>query len=414
MNSTNERRVVVTGMGTVNPLGNSVDQTWNSIMGGTSGIGPITRFDPTDYATRIAGEVRNFDYTGAFSEEMLKKARRMDPFCHYAVAAVAEAVAQSGLTDLPPEQVGVSVGSGIGGIDVQHQNSIAFERHGPKRVSPFYIPMTIGNMASGVISMIYGFTGPNLSVQTACATGNHSIAMAMLIIESGMATAMVAGGTESPIYPFAVAGFSNMRVLSTRNDSPQTASRPYDRDRDGLVVGEGAAILILEEYQHAKERGADIVCEVVSCGMSADAYDFVAPEPEGRGAFRAMQMALEQGRTSTDDVDYINTHGTSTQLGDVAELRGIHRLFGGEGPQISSTKSYHGHLLGATAGLEAIITARTLATGTVPANINIFERDPELPKVSLPVEPLEMPVQMALSNSFGVGGHNSSLLLRRV
>jgi len=417
MSTTNgaERRVVITGMGTVNPLGHNVKETWESITAGASGIGLITRFDTSEFSTRIAGEVKNFDYTGAFSDDMLKKARRMDPFCHYAAAAVSEAVAQSGISDLPPEDVGVAVGSGIGGIEVQHSNSIAFDRHGPKRVSPFYIPMTIGNIASGIISMMYGFTGPNLSVQTACATGNHSIAMAMLILRSGMAKVMIAGGTESPIYPFAVAGFSNMRVLSTRNDSPQTASRPYDRDRDGLVVSEGAAILILEEYEHAKQRGADILCEVVSCGMSADAYDFVAPEPEGKGAFKAMEMALTQGHTDPEAVDYINTHGTSTQLGDVAELRGISRLFGGaDGPHISSTKAYHGHLLGATAGLEAIITIKAISTGTVPANINLFEPDPELPEASLPRETLETRLETALSNSFGFGGHNSSLLLKRI
>lgn len=409
------RRVVITGMGTVNPLGATVNETWESLLEMKSGIGPISRFDVADFPTRIAGEIKDFDYSEHFNGEFTKKAKRMDPFCHYAVAAAKEAAEQSGLTSIAPDRVGVAVGSGIGGINVQHTNSIAFDRHGPRRVSPFYIPMTIGNMASGVLSIIYGLTGPNLSLQTACATANHSIAQAMLIIKSGMADAMLAGGTESPITPFAVAGFSRMQVLSTRNDAPETASRPYDQNRDGLVVGEGAAIFVLEEYEHAMRRGAAIVCEVASCGMSADAYDFVAPHPDGAGARQAMEMALDQASLDAGEIGYINAHGTSTKVGDIAEAKAIHQVFNGsQSFNVSSTKSYHGHLLGAAGGIEAILTAKALTEGVIPANINLFDPDPELPPIPLPTQARETRFTAALSNSFGFGGHNSSLLLRAV
>jgi 3-oxoacyl-[acyl-carrier-protein] synthase II len=402
-------------MGTVNPLGTTVDSTWNAILERRGGIGALTRFDASDSPTRIAGEIKDFDYTDHFEGGMAKKAKRMDPFCHYAVAAAKEAAEQSGLASVSPDRVGVAVGSGIGGINVQHTNSVAFDRHGARRVSPYYIPMTIGNMASGVLSMVFRLTGPNLSLQTACATANHSIAQAMLIIRSGMADAMLAGGTESPLTPFAVAGFSRMQVLSTKNDEPETASRPYDRDRDGLVVGEGAAILVLEEYEHAKRRGAPVICEVASCGMSADAYDFVAPHPEGAGAHQAMKMALDQARIDPEEIGYINAHGTSTQPGDIAEAKAIYRLFNGsKALKVGSTKSYHGHLLGAAAGLEAVITAKALSCGVIPANINLFDRDPELPPIPLPTEAEETRIDAALSNSFGFGGHNSSLLLRSI
>lgn len=413
----NGRRVVVTGMGTVNPIGNTVQETWNSILAGKSGIGGITRFDASNLACKIAGEVKNFDYGAFFPEEMKKNAKRMDVFCHYAVAAMQEAAAQAGLAGLSERnRIGVCVGSGIGGLNVQHENSVALATKGDRRVSPFYIPMSIGNMASGIISMMYGITGPNLSLQTACATANHAIAMGSLIIRDGSADVMIAGGAEGTISEISVAAFSNMRALSTRNDSPETASRPYDKGRDGFVMGEGAAILVLEEYEHAKRRGADIICEVLSCGMSGDAYDFVAPDPEGKGALLSMRMALEHAGLNPADIGYINAHGTSTPVGDIAELQGIWEIVKGN-PQatpVGSTKSYHGHLLGATAGLEAIITAVAIREGTVPANINIFERDPELPPVVLPIEPIRKPIKAALSNSFGFGGHNSSLILGAV
>ena len=411
------RRVVVTGMGTVNPLGLTVAETWEAILAGKSGIGPVTRFDASRFSCRIAGEVKGFDYAPFFPEEMRKNAKRMDTFCHYAAAAAAEAAAQSGFPGLPrKDRIGVCVGSGIGGLNVQHENSVALETKGDRRVSPFYIPMSIGNMASGIISMIYGITGPNLSLQTACATANHAVAMARLLIADGQAEVMIAGGAESTINELAFAGFANMRAMSTRNDSPETASRPYDVDRDGFVMGEGAAILVLEEYEHAKKRGAPIVCEVLACGMSGDAYDFVAPDPEGKGALHAMRAALDQARIPASDLGYINAHGTSTPVGDVAEAAGIWEIVKADpkATLVGSTKSYHGHLLGATAGLEAIITALALQRGVVPANRNLFNRDPELPAVELPVEPVEKPMKAALSNSFGFGGHNSSLVLGKV
>ncbi len=411
------RRVVVTGMGTINPIGHTVKETWSSIQAGKSGVGGITHFDASKLSCRIAAEVKDFDYALFFPEDMKKNAKRMDAFCHYAVAAMQEAAAQAGLAGLTARhRIGVCVGSGIGGLNVQHENSVALATKGDRRVSPFYIPMSIGNMASGIISMMYGLTGPNLSLQTACATANHSIAMADLIIRDGSADVMVAGGAESTISEVSVAGFANMRAVSTRNDSPETASRPYDVDRDGFVMGEGAAVLILEEYEHAKRRGAEIICEVLSCGMSGDAYDFVAPDPEGKGALLAMRAALEKARLNPSDLGYINAHGTSTPVGDVAELKGIWEIIKGDpaATPVGSTKSYHGHLLGATAGLEAIITALAIKEGLVPANINIFNRDPALPPVVLPTEMLKKPMKAALSNSFGFGGHNSSLILGAV
>lgn len=411
------RRVVVTGMGTVNPLGNSVAESWDAVVNRRSGIAEITRFDASHLSCRIAGEVRNFDYTTYFDGEMAKKAKRMDHFCHYAVAAAAEAVDQAGVSDLEHlNRIGVGVGSGIGGLNVQHENSVALETRGARRVSPFYIPMSIGNMASGLLSMKYGFTGPNISLQTACATANHSIAMSQLIIRSGMADLMIAGGSEGVVDELAIAAFANMRALSSRNDDPQGASRPYDRDRDGFVLSEGAAILVLEEYEHARKRGAPILCEVRACGMSGDGYDFVAPDPEGRGAALAMRMALDQAQLSPNDVDYVNTHGTSTPVGDIAEINGVYDLFreSADRTYVGSTKSYHGHLLGATAGLEAILTISAMRHGIVPANLNLETPDPELPDIRIPTEAVETPIRAAISNSFGFGGHNSSLVLAQL
>jgi 3-oxoacyl-[acyl-carrier-protein] synthase II len=413
----NDKRVVVTGMGTVNPLANSVAQAWESITNGRSGIGPITRFDASHLPCRIAGEVRDFDYTVFFDESIRKSAKRMDAFCHYAAGAMHEAAEQSGLEQLKDRhRIGISVGSGIGGLSVQHGNSVALETKGHRRVSPFYIPMAIGNMASGALSIMYQLTGPNLSVQTACATANHSIALARLIIKDGLADVMVAGGAEGVVNELAIAGFANMHALSTRNDSPQTASRPFDVERDGFVLSEGAAILVLEEYEHAAKRGAPIICEVLGCGMSGDAYDFVPPDPEGRGAVLSMRMALDTAGLDIDDIGYINAHGTATPVGDLAELRGIWEIAKSASRPIpvSSTKSYHGHLLGATAGLEAIITAKAINEGVIPANLNLENRDPALPAVTLPTETYDTPMRAAISNSFGFGGHNSSLVLGKV
>ncbi len=412
-----ERRVVITGMGTINPLGHSVKDTWATILSGKSAIAKITHFDASHLNCQIAGEVKDFDYTRFFEGDMLKKAKRMDRFCHYAAAAMAEAAEQSGFKTLTEKhRIGISVGSGIGGLNVSHENSAAMATKGPRAVSPFYIPMSIGNMASGVLSMMYGITGPNLSVQTACATANHSMAIAQMIIKNGMADVMVAGGAEGSICELGIAAFGNMRALSTRNETPETASRPYDKDRDGFVMGEGAAIMILEEYEHAKKRGAPIICEVLSCGMSGDAYDFVMPDPEGKGALLSMRMALDQAKIDPREIGYINAHGTSTPVGDIAELKGIYELIKNnlDTTHVGSTKSYHGHLLGATAGLEAIVCALAIRDGVVPANINIENRDPELPPVLIPTQIVEKKITTALSNSFGFGGHNSSLLLGSV
>lgn len=404
-------------MGTVNPLANNVKDTWEAVMNGKSGIGLTTRFDTSNLTCKIAGEVKNFDYKQYYTEELLKKAKRMDFYCHYAVAAAGEALKQAGLESAEnKERIGISVGSGIGGLGVQHDNSVALAEKGPRRVSPFYIPMSIGNMAAGVLSLLFGFKGPNLSVQTACATANHAIAIAMMLIRNNMADAMVAGGTESTIYEVAMAGFNNMQAISTRNDSPQTASRPFDRDRDGFVMSEGAGILVIEEYEHARKRGAEILCEILSCGMSADAHDFVAPDPEGYGAHLSMKMALDQAGKNPQELDYINAHGTATPPGDIAEAKGIYRLLGDDQGSlcVGSTKSMHGHLLGATAGLEAIITALSIRNSVVPANINIENFDEEIPLTCVNRKNIEKPVKLALSNSFGFGGHNSSLLLGAV
>jgi 3-oxoacyl-[acyl-carrier-protein] synthase II len=411
------RRVVITGLGTVNPLGNSVEETWKSLLEGRSGIGRITRFDASHLPTQIAGEVKDFDYTEYFEGDMLKNAKRMDLFCHYAAAAAMEAAGQAGLATLSERnRIGISLGSGIGGLNVSHENSVNLETKGPRRVSPFYIPMSIGNMASGVVSILHGITGPNISLQTACATGNHSVACGMMIIQSGMADVMLTGGSEGTVNELALAGFGNMRAISTRNDSPETASRPYDADRDGFVLSEGSAVLVLEEYEHAKKRGAEILCEVLSCGMSGDAYHFVAPDPEGKGAALAMKMAVDQARFPVENIGYINTHGTSTPAGDIAELEGVYNLIKGSvaNTHVGSTKSYHGHLLGATAALEAVITVLAIKRGLVPANINLFTPDPKLPPLQLPVEMVEKKIAAALSNSFGFGGHNSALLLGAV
>lgn len=411
------KRVVITGMGTVNPMGNSVAESWQRVVAGESGIGTITRFDASELPTQIAGEVRNFVYSDFFTQDMVKKAKRMDTFCHYGAAALREAWDQARLDTVSDKRrIGISVGSGVGGLSIQHENSVALVTKGPRRVSPFFVPMSIGNIASGVLSMMYGIKGPNLSLQTACATANHSMAMAQLIIQNGMADVMVAGGAEGTVNEISIAGFGNMQALSTRNDSPETASRPYDVDRDGFVLSEGSGILILEDFEHAVARGADILAEVLSCGMSGDAYDFVAPDPEGGGAAYSMQMALDQAGIQAADLDYINTHGTSTPVGDIAEIKGIYSVIKdcADTVFIGSTKTYHGHLLGATAGLEAILTVMALRDGLVPGNKNMFNRDPALPPVQLPVEPVKRELKIALSNSFGFGGHNSSLLLAKV
>jgi len=412
-----EKRVVLTGMGTVNPMGMNVADTWKKVLAGESAIGPITHFDASNIATKIAGEIKDFDYKQYYTDEQLKSAKRADLFVHYAVAGMKEAVESSGL-DMKknPDKIGISLGSGIGGLQVNYDNSVALANKGPRRVSPFYIPMSIGNIAAGYISMLYGIRGPNLSTQTACATSNHAIAIAMMLIKSDMADVMFAGGSEGTIVELAMAGFSNMRAISTRNDDPKTASRPFDKDRDGFVMSEGSSVLVLEEYEHAKARGANIICEVASAGMSGDAHDFVAPDPEGGGALLSMEMALKQAGLKSEDIDYINTHGTSTPVGDIAESKAVYKLLKGkqDNVNVGSTKSLHGHLLGATAGLEAIICAMAIKEGKIPANINIENLDPEIPLTCINTKIVEKEVKVAMTNSFGFGGHNSTLILKKI
>lgn len=412
------KRIVITGTGTVNPLANNVKDTWQKVSHGQSGIARITHFNPENISAKIAGEVKDFDYRLYFSDELIKTANRMDPFVHFAAAALQEALDNSGIEiSKSPERIGICLGSGMGGLDSQHQNSAALATKGPRRVSPFYVPSAIGNIASGILSMKHGIKGPNFSLQTACASANHSLISAYLVIDSGMADVMIAGGTEAAITELAVAGFANMRALSTRyNDTPERASRPYDVDRDGFVIAEGAGVLVVEEYEHAKARGADILCELKSVGMSGDGYDLVMPDPEGNGAFASMKMAADRGAIAPEDISYINTHGTSTPLGDIAEAKAVYKLVNGVETKLNvgSTKSMHGHLLGATAAVEAVICIEAIRNGVVPPNINIDNLDPEIPLTCINTEVVEKNVKYVLSNSFGFGGHNSSVIFAAV
>ena len=412
------KRIVITGMGTVNPLGNSVAETWDNASKGQSGIGPITHFDASGSGVRIAGEVKDVDYKNYFSEKWIKTAKRMDPFVHYAQASLLQALEQTKLNiSAEPLRIGICVGSGMGGIDSQHANSAALATKGARRVSPFYVPSAIGNIASGLLSMIHRIRGPNLSLQTACATANHSLISAYMIIQMGMADVMIAGGSEAAVTELAVAGFANMRALSTKfNDTPQIASRPYDVDRDGFVIAEGAGVLVVEEYEHAMQRRAEILCELKAVGMSGDAYDLVMPDPEGKGAYQSMKMAIESGGIDPAEISYVNTHGTATPLGDTAEAKAVYRLLDGreEGVNVGSTKSIHGHLLGATSAVEGIICIEAIRHGLIPPNINLDRLDPEVPLHCINTEPVSRDVKIVLSNSFGFGGHNSTIVFARM
>ncbi len=410
------KRVVITGMGTVNPLANNVEDTWKKVLKGESGIQRITRFDPVNIPAKIAGEVNNLDKKDLFKYP--KKGNRLDKFVQYAAVAMKEAKEQSGFdVEKNPYRIGITVGSGLGGIDTQLKNITDYNNKGIRGISPFYVPAAIGNITSGFLSMEYGFKGPNFSVQTACATANHSIATASMIIKSGQADIMIAGGTENTINEFSIGAFCRMRALSTNfNDTPERASRPYDIGRDGFIMSEGSAILVLEEFEHARKRGADILCEVKAIGMTGDAYDLVIPDPEGNGAYNSMKMACNSAGINPDQLNYINAHGTSTPLGDIGESKGIYKLVGDDQSQLNvgSTKSMHGHLLGATAGLEAILCIKAISNNTIPANINIENLDPEIAVSCINQEIIEREVSFALSNSFGFGGHNSSLILGEV
>ena len=408
------RRVVVTGVGLVSPLGVGTEATWKSLLAGESGIGPITRFDTTNYAARIAGEVKGF----AAEDWMEKKeVKKCDTFIHFALAASQMAISDSGLTidESNAERVGVVIGSGIGGLPLIERTHTTMLERGPDRVSPFFIPGLIVNLAAGQVSILTGARGPNSAPATACTTGLHAVGDAFRLIQHGYADAMITGGAEAVISPLAVAGFTVMRALSLRNDEPQRASRPWDKDRDGFVMGEGAGILVLEEREIALARGATIYAEVVGYGMSADAYHMSAPHPEGRGAAQVMKSALADAGLAAESVDYINAHGTSTGLGDSAEVAAIHRVFGAHAHKlaVSSTKSSTGHLLGAAGGLECGLLALAIRDQIFPATLNLDEPGEGCDLDFVPHKPRPAKLEVGLTNSFGFGGTNGALLMRR-
>ena len=411
-----DRRVVITGMGVVSPVGNDADTFWQNLSAGRSGIGRIQQMDTTQYDCKIGGEVRDFDPAVHFNNP--KDARRTDRNIQLGMAAAKMAWKNAGLTAdaIDPTRFGVMIGSGIGGLSTledQHSNLIL---KSPARVSPFTIPMLIANMCSGLVSIELGLSGPNMAIVTACATSNHSIGEAWRIIKFGDADAFLAGGCEATILPMGLAGFGNMRALSLRNDEPEAASRPFDKHRDGFVMGEGAGVLVIEELEHARKRGAEILAELVGYGMSADAYHLSAPHPDGSGATRCMEMAMRHAKLAPEQVQYVNAHGTSTPLGDIGETKAIKKVFGSHakaGLVVSSTKSMTGHLLGAAGGVEAIACINAIRHGLVPPTINQVESDPECDLDYVPNVARELKVDAALSNSFGFGGHNASLLIQR-
>jgi len=410
------RRVVVTGLGLVSPVGIGVDASWDALVAGRSGVGPISLFDASSFPTRIAAEVKNFD-PAQFMDR--KEARRNDRFIQFALAAADMAVKDAGLdmAKEDPNLVGCIVGAGIGGLGTIEDEHKVFLAKGVKKIGPFFIPSLIINLAPGQISMRYGMKGPNFSPVSACATGNHSIGDAMIYIERGMADVMVTGGCEATITTLGVGGFCAARALSERNDAPEKASRPFDKNRDGFVAGEGAGILILEEYEHARRRGARIYAELVGYGATADANHITTPAPQGEGGQRAMKMALRDAGVAPDQVGYINTHGTSTPVGDVAECQAINAVFGAhakKGLMVSSTKSMIGHLLGAAGGAEAVITVLAIAKGVLPPTINVEEQDPECALDVVPNAAREVRVDYAMSNSFGFGGTNAVVMFKRI
>lgn len=408
------RRVVITGMGLVTPLGVGVEETWSALCAGKSGVGEITRFDASGFETRIAAEVDDFR-----PEEFLtrKEAKRTERFIAYAIAASMMARDDSGLKidASNGHRVGVITGCGLGGLAYLEQTAYAVREKGPRRVSPFFIPMLIGNMAPGMVSIYLGAKGPNSSVATACAAGTHAVGDSFKAIQRGAADAMVTGGVESVITPTCIAGFNAMKALSTRNDDPQRASRPFDRDRDGFVVGEGCGIVVMEALEHALERGADIYAEVIGYGMSGDGFHMTAPPPDGDGALRCMQAALADAGIAPEAVDYINAHGTSTQLNDMCETVAIKNAFGDHARRlaVSSTKSMTGHLLGGAGGIETVFTALTVHRGVIPPTINLDEPSPDCDLDYVPNTARKAAVSTAMTNSFGFGGTNASLILRR-
>jgi 3-oxoacyl-[acyl-carrier-protein] synthase II len=410
-----ERRVVITGLGAITPLGNRVSDFWGKLIAGQGGVDRISHFDPSQFDCQIAAEVRNFDPAPALPSP--KEVRRTDRFVQFALVAGLEALKDSGL-DLEREnrdEIGVFIGSGIGGLSTTADQHEILLRKGPGRVSPFMIPMLILNMASGVFSMQLKLRGPNLATCSACATSAHAVGEAWRTLKMGDASVMFAGGSEATIVPLGISGFCAMKAMSTRNDDPARASRPFDAERDGFVMGEGAGILVLEEYEHARARGAHIYCELVGYGNSADAYHLTAPSPDGEGASRCMRMALRNARLNPTDISYINTHGTSTPQGDICETQAIKTVFGDHARKvgISSTKGATGHMLGAAGAVEMTICAKAIETGVCPPTINYEHPDPQCDLDYIPNTAREMPVNAIVTNSFGFGGHNASLVARK-
>ena len=412
----NSRRVVVTGLGLVSPVGNSVAEGWQNIVAGKTGIADITKFDASAFSCRFAGEVKGFrieDYIPA------KEARHMDAFIHFGLAASIQAVKDAGLdtndklSEEEAQRIGCLVGSGIGGLPLIEATQSELEKRGPRRITPFFVPASIINMISGHVSILFGFQGPNLAIVTACTTGLHSIGMAGRMIEHGDADVMIAGGAEATVSPLGIGGFAAARALSTRNDDPATASRPWDKDRDGFVLGEGAGVLVLEEYEHAKRRGAKVYAELVGFGMGADAFHMTAPNVDGPK--RSMVAALRSAGMNADEVHYLNAHGTSTPLGDVNETNAIKLAFGAHAKRlvVNSTKSMTGHLLGGAGGIESVFTVKALQEQISPPTINIFNRDPECDLDYCANTAREMKIEVAVKNNFGFGGTNGTLVFKR-
>lgn len=408
-----KRRVVVTGLGIVSPTGIGIEESWKNVLAGQSGITRVTRFDAAPFASQIAGEVKGFDPSRYMPA---KEARRLDTFIHYGMAAAIEAIGDAGISanEQNAERIGVVIGSGIGGLPLIEETHTALVEGGARKISPFFIPGSIINLIAGTLSITYGFKGPNLAIVTACTTSTHCIGEGMRLIEYGDADVIVAGGAEAAVSPLGIGGFAAMRALSTRNDDPAAASRPWDADRDGFVLGEGAGVLVLEEYEHAKARGARIYCELAGYGLSADAHHMTAPCEDGEGAVRCMRNALRSAQLNPEDIHYINAHGTSTPLGDVAETVAVKRCFGDHARRVavSSTKSLTGHLLGAAGGVEAVFSVLAIRDQVAPPTINLHNPSPECDLDYVPNTARPMTLRTALSNSFGFGGTNGSLIFR--
>src|SRR5690554_3338640 len=409
------RRVVITGLGLVTPLGNDVESSWQGLKEGRSGINPLTHFDVSEFTTRFGGSIKNFDSDPYISS---KEARRMDVFIQYGLAAGVQAVEDSGLLEgtVDPERVGVAIGSGIGGITSIEENSELIRSASPRKISPFFVPGSIINMLGGTLSIRYDFQGPNIAITTACTTGTHNIGVAANMISQGQADVMIAGGAEMATSPVGLGGFCAARALSTRNDDPQAASRPWDKGRDGFVLSDGAGVLVLEEYEHARRRGARIYAELSGFGMSADAFHMTSPAEEGRGAAACMRNALQSAGLNPEDIDYVNAHGTSTPAGDIAETQAIRGVFGDHADRlaVSSSKSMIGHLLGAAGAVEAIICTLSLYEGVVTPTINLEHPDENCDLDYVPGGSRDAPLNTALSNSFGFGGTNGSLIFTRL